>query len=34
MNIQGGLQDFTHNPTKAINTGGWVDSLPKIVNLT
>ena len=32
MNIQGGVQDFTHKPPKAINTGGWVESLPKFVN--
>ena len=32
MNIQGGVQDFTHNSQKATNTGKWVESLPKIVN--
>ena len=32
MNIQGGVQAFTHDPHKAINTGGRVETLPKIAN--
>ena len=32
MNIQGGVQAFTHDSRKAINTGGRVKALPKIAN--
>ena len=32
MNIQGGVQAFTHDSHKAINTGGRVKTLPKIAN--
>ena len=34
MNIQGGVQVFTHDPLEAISAGRWVESLPKIVKLT
>ena len=34
MNIHVGVQDFTQDSLKAVNTSGWVESLPKIVNLT
>ena len=34
MNIQGGVQAFTHDPLEAIYTGGWVESLSKIAKLT
>ena len=32
MNIQGGVQAFTHDSCKAINTDRRVKSLPKIAN--
>ena len=34
MNIQDGVQAFTHDSLEAFLAGGWVESLPKIVKLT
>ena len=34
MNIQGGVQAFTHDSLGAIKAGRWVESLPRIVKLT